>query len=878
MMAQYLGIKKDYPDAILLFRMGDFYETFFEDAETASRILGIALTSRAREGEKRIPLAGVPYHAAENYVARLVRAGQKVAICDQVEDPREARGIVRRRVVEVITPGTVTSALLLEDKENNYLLAAFPRGERWGVARADLSTGEFAVTEAQGDDIYKELAKTAPAEILVPDSLIDDQTETRLKQAAPRATMTRLDEWLFLEDSAETTLKDHFGVESLAGFGCQDMPLGLGAAGAVVSYLRQSQKRMLPHLSRLAALRDTAYVEIDESSLANLEILHPLHVEDEDASLVKVLDATLTAMGGRALRAWIRNPLTDRQGVRERLEAVEELVGDDLRRSDIRNLLRETADLERLVARVCTDKAGPRDLNAIRGTLAVLPEIGIALKGSGSRVLSRIAGEMPDLSEAEGLIEKAIAEDAPAIYKAGSVIRRGFNQDLDRLWSLSGDAKKWILGLQEKERKRTGISSLKIGFNKVFGYYLEVSKPNLKLVPADYIRKQTLVGGERFVTEELKDKETEILRAEERAEALEDELFRRVRARVAEHTGPIQEAARMIAQLDVLSAFGEIAREADYVRPEITDEPGIQIIGGRHPVVERFLGEEHFVPNDVSLDAESQILIITGPNMAGKSTYLRQVALITLMAQIGSFVPAERARIGLVDKIFTRIGATDRVARGQSTFLVEMIETANILNNATPRSLVLLDEVGRGTSTFDGLSIAWAVVEYLHDSPAVRPMTLFATHYHELTDLAGILDRVRNFNIQVREYGDRIVFMRRIVEGGSDRSYGIQVARLAGLPPGVVERAGEILANLEEDEYGTGHIPRLARGEHSPVSGDIQLTLWETEKRLIRMLSDLDVENMTPVEALQELAELKKAAKKGETRDEQDSSPTAEGS
>lgn len=860
MMSQYFSVKKEYPDSILLFRMGDFYETFFDDAVVASKALGIALTSRAKEGDKKIPLAGVPYHAVDTYIARLVRAGHKVAICEQVENPKEAKGLVKRKVVEVITPGTITSSLLLEDKENNYLVAITSDDDRWGIARADLSTGEFMVSEVSGHELFEELAKTAPSEILYPEGVTAREVLGRIKQVVPRAALTPLDAWLFLHDSARSILSDHFKVSSLEGFGCQNMPLAIGAAGGVISYLRQTQKRLLPHISRLSVHRRTKYMEIDEDSLANLEILRPLHPEDTDASLISVLDMTLTSMGGRTLRAWVRNPLMSREEIMLRLEAVEEMVADEIIRKDLRSLLRDFGDLERLIARVCCEKAGPRDLIAIKDSLMLVPEIKKVVAGSRSRLLSTIRETLPDATDIVDTISEAVTEDAPALFKAGAVVKQAYDSNLDSLRQASGNAKQWILDLQAAEREKTGIGTLKIGYNKVFGYYIEISRSNLKNVPSDYIRKQTLVGGERFVTEDLKNKEAEILRAEESAAALEDEIFKRIRSQVAAETTRIQDVAHTIANLDVLASFAQVAKEGDYVRPEILEAQSIQIHDGRHPVVERFLDEEQFVPNNAFLGGDNQILIITGPNMAGKSTYLRQVALVVIMAQIGSFVPASSAEIGVVDKIFTRIGATDRVARGQSTFLVEMIETANILNNATEKSLVLLDEVGRGTSTFDGLSIAWAVVEYLHDNDKVNPMTLFATHYHELTDLAGILPRTRNFNVQVKEYGDKIVFLRKIIEGGCDRSYGIQVARLAGLPAAVIERAKEVLSNLEEDEFSIGDIPRIARGEHSPLSGDIQLTIWESEKELTKRLLALDVDNLTPLDALKEIVSLKRLA------------------
>ncbi len=860
MISQYRSIKKDYPDAVLLFRMGDFYETFFDDARTAARVLGIALTSRGKEGGRDIPLAGIPHHAADTYIARLVRAGLKVAVCEQVEDPKQARGLVRRGVVEVITPGTVTSTLLLDEKENNYLAAVVERDGRWGIARADLSTGEFCVSEVGEGEISGELARFSPSEIIIPRSMDEAGVAAKLGGRLPGTSFTALDDWLFLPESAADTLKDHFKVASLDGFGVADMPLAVGAAGAVIAYLRQTQKRLLPHIGRLSVHTRAGYMEIDENSLSNLEILKPLHAEDKDACLVGVLDRTMTAMGGRTLRAWLRLPLVDTTAIAERLGAVEELVGDEARRRDLRSAFRGMSDLERLIARVCTERAGPRDLVAIRDSLGILPEIRDLLAGSVSVLLSRTRDTLPDLSAVRDAIAASIQDDAPVNFKPGAVIRAGRDDRLDELRDLTSNARKYILGLQEKERRATGIDKLRIGYNRVFGYYIEVGKANLGKVPGHYIRKQTLVNAERFVTEELKEKEAEILKADESAARLEEDLFRETRADVAEATPEIQAAARMIAELDVLAAFAEAAAAGGYVRPEVRDERRIEIREGRHPVVERFLGEEPFVPNDVLLDGDNQVLVITGPNMAGKSTYLRQVALIVIMAQVGSFVPAASASIGVVDKVFTRIGATDRVARGQSTFLVEMVETANILNNSTARSLVLLDEVGRGTSTFDGLSIAWAVVEYLHDSERARPLTLFATHYHQLTDLAAILPRVKNYNIQVKEYGDKIIFLRKIAEGGTDRSYGIQVAKLAGLPQIVVERAKEVLANIEEDEYSVGAIPRIARGEHSPVAGEVQLGLWDAETALLKRLRELDLDNMTPVEAFEELMALKRMA------------------
>ncbi len=859
MIAQYLSIKKDYPDAILFFRMGDFYETFYEDAQTASRVLGIALTSRSREGDKRIPLAGVPYHSAETYIARLVKAGYKVAICEQVEDPKQAKGLVKRKVVEVITAGTVISDLLLEEKENNYLMAITSKGEKWGIARADLSTGEFVVIEGSERMLLEEISKSQPSEILIGRDTLDEKTIGMIKGIAAGVQITELDPWLFESPHAESALLEHFVVNSLEGFGCQTMQLAIGAAGAVITYLKQTQKRTLSHIVRLEVQNPQTFLEIDEDSITNLEILKALRSEDRDACLVATIDRTVTAMGGRILRSWLRNPLIDKKKIEMRHSAVEWLMQEKHICDELRGTLAQIRDLERLQTKVCSEKAGPRDLLAIRDSLNLLPKVKDLLSDSQAEMLSQMANEIPNLSCVSELISQAILEDAPAVFKPGCVINPEYDPRLAEIQKKSEEGKKWILELQEVERRRTGIPNLKVGYNQVFGYYIEVTKSYLRNVPSDYIRKQTLVGAERFVTEELKKKENEIVHAEEMAERLEEEIFKQIRSRIASHVAEIQHAAKIIGELDVLSCFAHIAHANSYVRPVMTEEIGIEIHDGRHPVVEQFLGSDQFVPNDVLIDPHNQILIITGPNMAGKSTFIRQIALIVIMAQAGSFVPASSARIGIVDKIFTRIGAADRVARGQSTFLVEMIETAKILNNATSRSLVLLDEVGRGTSTFDGLSIAWAVVEYLHENRS-KPLTLFATHYHELTDLEKILPRVKNFNILVREYGDQIIFLRKIARGASDRSYGIQVAKLAGLPIEVVERAKEILRNLEEDEYSIGDIPRLARGKHSHLPTDIQLTLWDTERQIVSYLRQIDIDNLTPLEAIQELARLRRLA------------------
>lgn len=857
---QYLQIKRQYPDAILFFRLGDFYETFDQDAKIAARELDIVLTSRNVAKNQRVPMAGVPYHAVEGYIARLVSKGYKVAICEQVgEVPKKGqKGLVHRKVVRVVTPGTVVEPSLLEEKKNNYLAAvAVDDDDRAGVAYVDITTGEFATTQMTGREVrqlaFQELARLQPRECLLPegcDALVLEGI-----------FVTPYDAWRFELGNARQALLDHFGVASLAGFGCEGLPLATRAAGAIVQYLRETQKAALAQLDSLRTYSTADFMTLDAATRRNLELTETIRGGERLGSLLAVLDATVTAMGGRLLRQWINQPLLDITRLQERLDAVEWLSDDGFLRAEVIAQLKGLADLERLANRAVSGIAGPRDLLGIRKSLEVVPALR-ALLGQGKdpteeaeQPLSRLARQLDTCSEIVSLIAEAIADDTPATLLGGGVIRPGYSPELDNVMLAARDAKEWVANLERTERKRTGISNLKVGFNKVFGYYLEITKANLDRVPNEYIRKQTLVNAERFITPELKEYESLILNAEERIAEIEARLFREVVARVAAAAARLLGTARALARLDVLAALAEVAARNNYTRPVLAENGGVEIIAGRHPVVEQMadLGEP-FVPNDTRLSDEERILIITGPNMSGKSTYLRQVALIVLMAQIGSFVPAERVSIGLVDRIFTRIGAQDEIAAGRSTFMVEMVETANILNHATSRSLLILDEVGRGTSTYDGISIAWAVVEFIHNHPRLQAKTLFATHYHELTQLANFLPRVRNYNAAVAEEGDRVVFLRKMVPGGADKSYGIHVAQLAGLPRSVVHRAEEILEQLEDS---AGRSPLESRR----IVEAQQLPLFVTTAPVVEEMKDLDVHAMTPLEAITKLYELQEKAK-----------------
>lgn len=864
MMRQYLEIKAEHPDSILFFRLGDFYEMFLDDAVKASRILDIALTSRNRNADgTEVPLCGVPFHSATPYIAKLIEAGEKVAICEQVEDPKLAKGIVRREVVKVVTPGLVVDSESLSPKENNYLLAiSGDSGAKFGLSFLDLSTGEFRVTELEGADAAAaELICVNPREVLLPASFRDGPGERELAAATAERMISYLDDWVFDPDYCLRLFNGHFGAASPDALGCGGLKEGLSAAGAILHYLGETQMGKAPHVRRITPYRTREFLVLDEATRRNLELTATLADGKRKGSLLGLMDRTSTAMGGRKMRQWINHPLVNSDLIAERQDAVEELLDDPARRGEISSLLSGVYDLERLNGRISLASASAKDLAALKDSLLRLPAVKEKLAGSSSGLLRRLDAEIDPLEDMASLIAAGIVETPPFVLREGGIIADGYNAELDGLRAVSREGKAFIARLEAKERSRTGIGSLKVRYNKVFGYYIEVTKANLSGVPADYTRRQTLANAERFITPELKEYEDKVLGAEERIADLEYSLFQEIRELVAAECERIARSADRLATADVICALAELAHDRGYCRPVVDDGDVIDISEGRHPVIEAIGLKERFVPNDALLDNEvNQIIVITGPNMAGKSTFMRQVALIVLMAQIGGFVPAASARIGIVDRIFTRVGATDNLARGQSTFMVEMSEAANILRNATPKSLVVLDEIGRGTSTFDGVSIAWAVAEYLHDTPGHAAKTLFATHYHELTELEVTRERVKNYNIAVREWNDQIIFLRRIVPGGTSHSYGIQVARLAGVPLEVIERAREILRNLEKGEYAEGGIPRISRGK----KGDLnmispQLSLFETTKDLLRQrLKGINVSNLTPLEALNILDELKR--------------------
>lgn len=862
-MNQYFKIKSQYPDEILFFRMGDFYEMFGEDAKIASKILGIALTSRGHIKGEKIPLAGIPYHAADRYLAKLLKAGKKVVVCEQVEDPKFAKGIVKRDVVEIITPGTVTVDGVIEGASNNYLVSLTGDEEKLGFAMIDLTTGEFKVDQGERSKIIEKIKVLNPAEILCPETWAEEKKK-ELRFLNENVTLTNLETWKFDCDFAQKILTEHFKVTSLDGFGCssgsvgQDLKLGISAAGAILAYLKQTKKISLSHINKILPSIEGEQMFLDTNTIRNLELLTAMGTGEKTNTLFSLLNKTKTAMGSRLLKNWIIRPLLHVDKIKERQDAIEELFKNHDLSFSLEKKINKIADLERLSGKIGYGKANPKDLIWLKDSLSVIPDLRSILSDVKSDLLNRTRENLPDTNELVNLIKNSIVDDPPFILTEGGIIKPGYSLELDSLNSQIKGSKDWIAGLQAEERKRTGISSLKVGFNKVFGYFIEVTKPHLSKAPEDYIRKQTMVNAERFVTEELKEKEALILGAEEKIFHVEYELFLEIRSKIAEKTDQIQKTGELVAQLDVLLALKEAAEKYNYVRPQIDLSDEIIIEEGRHPVIENILEPGTFVPNDTKIDSQNeQIHIITGPNMAGKSTYLRQVGLIVLLAQMGSFVPAKKAKIGVVDRIFTRVGAMDYLALGQSTFLVEMNETANILNNATPKSLILLDEVGRGTSTFDGLSIAWAVTEHIHNNPKIGSKTLFATHFHELTELAKFLPKVRNYNVAVKEWGDEVIFLRKIVPGGCDDSYGIQVARLAGIPKGVLERAKEILAELENGELSYQKLPQA---KPKPVS--YQLSIFSPKDSLIvEELKKLDLEKVTPIEALNKLNELKKKAK-----------------
>lgn len=863
MMQQYLEIKAQHPEALLLFRMGDFYELFFDDAVTASRLLDIALTSRDKNAENPVPMCGVPYHAAESYIARLVQAGHKVAVCDQVEDPKKARGLVKRQVTRVITPGLVLESHNLSARDPNYLAAVARRGERCGLAYVDVSTGDFQVVEVEGREaLLRELSRVSPKEILV----ADEQETSWISQGITGVAVTVMDESAFDLARCRERLLEHFRLYSLESFGIGDNnPLIVRAAGAILDYLRTNCLDACAHLQKITPYQPGDYMALDEATLRNLDVLQAASTQNRKGSLLHMLDQTLTPMGARLLQKWIRYPLVDVSAIVQRQDAVAEIMDKVGIRAQLREVFEKMADMERIVARVSVGTAGPRDLAALRRSLEMLPAVREHLGHLSCAFFSAMALDWDSLEDVAQHIAETLVDDPPHTLGSGGVIRHGVDATLDHYTRLALDAKGWMAEYEVKERARTGISSLKVRYNKVFGYFIEVSKANLALVPDDYMRRQTLVNAERFITEELKNFEDQVLHADEKRRELEEQLYEALRAWVAQHAERILKTARHIAHLDTLASLAETASRWGYCRPVVDDSGVIHIREGRHPVVERFLADGAFVPNDVHLDSQDhQILVITGPNMAGKSTILRQTALLVLMAQTGSFIPAAEARIGIVDRIFTRVGASDDLARGRSTFMVEMQETANILHQATPRSLIILDEIGRGTSTFDGMSLAWAVAEYLHDLHGVGVKTLFATHYHELTELAERLPRVKNYNVAVKEFESDIVFFHRLLPGGANKSYGIHVARLAGLPKDLIVRAQEILSQLEA---GSHRPPERLKDVACPVPRrksrvGFQMSLFpQGETWLRNAIMSLDLDRMTPLAALKTLYGLQEQIK-----------------
>ncbi|HKT78800.1 MAG TPA: DNA mismatch repair protein MutS [Vicinamibacterales bacterium] len=876
-MRQYLDAKAQHRDAILLFRMGDFFEMFYEDALVASRALDLTLTSRAKDTNGGIPMCGVPFHAADGYVARLVKKGFRVAICDQVEDARKAKGIVKREVVRVVSPGTLTDASYLDAREPAFLMALARTGGTVGAALLDLSTGEFTVAEYPASDdlqaLRDELAVLKPREVVLAETEAANDGALKAVLTQTAVPTTPLDSWAFEPESARRTLLEQLRTTGLEGFGLDGRPAATTAAGALVHYLRTTQKADLAHVRAVSFRQHADRLIIDPTTIKHLELIEGSE-GGRPGSLLDEIDRTETSIGSRLLRSWLLRPLVQLEPIRDRLDAVEELAFRTTDRGKFRDALKPVQDLERLVARAALGTAGPRDLVGLKQSLAIVPRLRSLLAGLEAPLVHALAAELDDVPELRARIDATLVDDPPALARDGGFTRDGIDRELDELKTISRSGKQVIADLEERERTRTGISSLKVRYNRVFGYYIEVTKSNLHAVPPDYHRKQTIAGGERFITPALKEYEEKVLGADERIVERELEIYDALRQAVAAEAPRIQTTARALATLDVLAALAESAALNNYIKPHVHDGDELTVVDGRHPVVEQRTARtgEPFVPNDITLDASRcQLVILTGPNMGGKSTYLRQTALLSVMAQIGSFVPAREAKLPLVDRIFARVGASDNIARGHSTFMVEMQETANILHSATSRSLVVLDEIGRGTATFDGLSIAWAVAEHLATHPRVRPKTLFATHYHELTDLADATPGVVNFHVAAREWKDQIIFLRKIVPGRSDRSYGIQVARLAGLPLAVIERARQILAALERDELSRGGRPSVTGTPNDPQQ---QLALFrvgsgippaspvtEREERLATRIESLDVDRMTPLEALTVLTELKQELK-----------------
>ncbi len=865
MMQQYLSIKEKYSDAILFYRMGDFYEMFFEDAEKAARILEITLTSRNKNAEAPVPMCGVPYKAAQTYLSRLINKGYKVAICDQIENPAEIKNkspkkLVKRDVVRVVTPGMIIEDELLDKKTNNYILSASRIGSHTGMAYLDISTGTFRVTET--DDftaIIEEIRRVAPSEAILPENIKKETVFPAITDALHKKTITFLDSNSFEYRTCRELLNDQFKTISLEGFGCENLKAGVSAAGALIHYVRETQKQKTVHLSGIKTYSLDNFLLIDDLTGRNLELLENIQTGSGQGSLLEILDRTATAMGARMLKNRIRYPLLDADLIRMRQDAIDELITKKALARQIRKCLKSVYDLERLGSRIAMGRANARDLIALKRSLQALPEIETCLDGFDSDLLQ--ADQKFQLEEVADLLERSIREDAPPLISEGGIIKSGFNAELDELITISRDGKGWLAQLEVKEKTATGINSLKVKYNKVFGYFIEVPKSRSESVPDHYVRRQTLVNAERYITDELKKFEFKVINAQDKRASLEYEIFTDIRDEITKHNAEIHAAAGFLAELDTIAALALVAEENEYTKPEINTTGEIIIKNGRHPVVEKMITGERFVPNSITMNNHAcQVLIITGPNMAGKSTILRQTALIVIMAQMGSFVPAEKASVCITDKIFTRIGALDNLSAGQSTFMVEMQETANILNNATSNSLVIMDEIGRGTSTFDGLSIARAVAEFLHETEDKGVKTLFATHYHELTDLALVKAKIKNYNIAVKEHNNEIIFLRKLVKGGTNRSYGIQVARLAGVPEKVILRAGEILADIEKNSAS-----KTASQKTGPPDTRThnQLSLFQKkEEQIIKKLQKIDISGTTPLEALNMLNELQAKANK----------------
>ena len=871
MMQHYLKTHEEYKDCILFYRLGDFYEMFFDDAKVVSKELELTLTGKSCGAEERAPMCGIPYHAAETYLTRLVKKGYKVAICEQVEDPKLAKGMVKREVTRVVTPGTTLNAQALDETKNNYIMCIAYIGDHYGISSADITTGDYYVTEVDSErKLLDEVNKYQPTEIICNEAFYISGIDIDDMKNRMGIVIYSLDAWYFSDETAKMTLKDHFKVRDLEGLGLADYDSGVVAAGALLKYLYETQKTTLSNLVAIHPYTTGKFMIIDSSTRRNLELVETLREKQKRGSLLWVLDKTRTAMGARTLRSFVEQPLIERTEIEERYDAIDEFNTNAITREEIREYLNPVYDLERLITRVTYQTANPRDLIAFRNSIHMLPPIKTLMSDFQSPLLKRLYEQLDTLDELYELIERSITEEPPLTLHDGGILKEGYNEEVDRLRKAKTDGKSWLADLEAKEREKTGIKNLKIKYNKVFGYYLEVTNSFKDMVPDYFTRKQTLANAERFITPELKELEDVILGAEDKLIVLEYELFREVRQKVADEVVRIQKTAKAVAQIDVFASLATVAEQNNYCRPKLNEKGLIDIKDGRHPVVERMIQNEMFVANDTYLDnGSNRVSIITGPNMAGKSTYMRQSALIVLMAQIGSFVPAKSAKIGIVDRIFTRVGASDDLASGQSTFMVEMSEVANILRNATSNSLLILDEIGRGTSTFDGLSIAWAVVEHISNPRLLGAKTLFATHYHELTELEGKLNSVNNYCIAVKEKGDDIVFLRKIVKGGADKSYGIQVAKLAGVPDNVIERAKEIVEELSNNDI-TEIVQNISAEGSSkrskPKLDEVdleQISLLDTmdNDTILNELKELDLGQMTPIEAMNKLYELQNKVK-----------------